>query len=146
MDFFLVNASNVVQNVCVFIDAAHAAAWCANQGVTPIARTTQSPMPQTGDTVDPTTGAWVSSPPPPAPVPVTLITQIAFMQLFTATEMVGIYTAAASSPVIQVLLAQLQMATDGMINLTNPTVIAGVNQLETAGLIAAGRAAQILAG
>jgi len=79
-----------------------------------------------------------SSPLPPA----TVITKLAFMNRFTDAELVAIYTASKSSVSIEVWIKKLESASD--VTLTNAATIAGVNALEKAGFIVAGRAAIIL--
>lgn len=73
----------------------------------------------------------------------TVITKLEFLGRFTADERVGIRSAAATNPSIADYLDLLNAAQDVM--LTDARTDAGVQMLETAGLLAAGRAAQILA-
>jgi len=70
------------------------------------------------------------------------ITRMQFVQRFTDQEMQGIIAAAKSNPSLEAFLLQWQAA-DGVL-LTDPTTVAGVQALEAAGLIATGRAQQIL--
>ena len=72
-----------------------------------------------------------------------IVTKLAFLNRFTVDETAAILSASDSTPAIRVYLFKLQVAAD--IDLCNPDTIAGVQQLETAGLIAANRAAEILA-
>lgn len=74
---------------------------------------------------------------------VTNVTKLAFLNRFTAEERIGIRTAAQSNVAIADYLAMLDAAQD--VDLTDARTIGGVRALEAAGLIAAGRAAQILA-
>lgn len=74
---------------------------------------------------------------PTAPTPTT-ITATAFLGRFTAPEL----GALVSSPAT--LLLMITAAAAGRIDLTDAAVMAGVNGLETAGVLAAGRAAVIL--
>ncbi|MGZ5545085.1 MAG: hypothetical protein ACXWIU_10455 [Limisphaerales bacterium] len=73
---------------------------------------------------------------------VTILTKRAFLERFTPAERVAIRTAAQSSVAIQDYLELVNVSDN--IDLTYSTTIAGVQELETAGLIAAGRAAEIL--
>jgi hypothetical protein len=73
----------------------------------------------------------------------TNVTKLEFLDKFTAEERIGIRTAAQSSPAIADYLDMLDAAQD--VDLTDMRTIGGANALEATGLIAAGRAAQILA-
>jgi hypothetical protein len=75
--------------------------------------------------------------------PVTTISRYAFRQRFTPTEQAAIYTAAASSVQIQAWLDDVQSLDD--VDLTLPVLLANLQALEAATLIAPGRAAQIVA-
>jgi len=79
--------------------------------------------------------------PPVAPVP---LTHKQFMDRFTDSELAAIITAAKSSIELELWFKRFEMAQDILLN--DPQTIAGVNALETAGLIAEGRAAEILHG
>lgn len=86
-------------------------------------------------------------PPPPAEPPQDRrITKLAFRSRFTSTERAAItYAAKQATPqgaAVQSYLDDTQAAT--FIDLSRPETRAGVQALEAAGLIAAGRAAQIL--
>ncbi len=83
------------------------------------------------------------------------ITRTAFRQRFTQAEKVGIELAALddpAAPMAQRALAaavrssQADVQASTFINLDDPATRSGVQQLEAAGLLAAGRAAQILDG
>jgi hypothetical protein len=74
---------------------------------------------------------------------VRILTKLAYMNRFTDTELAGIYTAAKSVVQIEVWLDKFKLAEE--INLDDPSTIAGVQALEAAGLLIAGRAAEILA-
>lgn len=74
---------------------------------------------------------------------VTTVSRLAFMQRFTADERVAIRTAAQSSPAVQDYLELLNVSEE--IDLTHALTVAGVQQLEAGGLLAVGRAAEILA-
>ena len=78
-------------------------------------------------------------PAPPAPP---TLSKGAFMDLFTPGELTGIYTAAKVSVDVEVWLDRFKVAE--YIDVSDPRTVAGVQSLETAGLLAAGRAAQIL--
>jgi hypothetical protein len=71
------------------------------------------------------------------------ITRLQFLLRFTEAEMQAILAAAETNPALKAALLKWQTA-EG-ITLTNPVTQAGVQALEIAGLIAPGRAAQILA-
>ena len=71
-----------------------------------------------------------------------VLTRLAFRNRFTPAEKVALYTAAASNVQIKIYLDDLAAAT--FIDVERPETIAGVQALETAGVIGAGRAAEIL--
>lgn len=75
----------------------------------------------------------------------TKIRPLDFLQRFTLEERSAIRTAAKSSPAIDDYLQMLAAVGAGELDLTHPLTAGGVQALEAAGLIAAGRAAQILA-
>lgn len=87
-------------------------------------------------------GSYVS----PSPVP--SWNALAFKRRFTQAERVAILTAAKSSVEVQDFVALLDTAAacQTMIHADDPDVVAGINAYEGAGLIATGRAAQILSG
>ena len=70
-------------------------------------------------------------------------TQLQFLRLFTVTEYAAIKTAAAANPTLDFYWQKL-MATQA-VYMNDPEMVSGVKMLETAGLIAVGRAAIILA-
>lgn len=74
---------------------------------------------------------------------VTTVSKLEFLNRFTTPERVTIRTAAKASPAVEDYLELLNAAEE--VRLTSETTIQGVNALEAAGLIAAGRAAEILA-
>jgi len=95
------------------------------------------------------------------PAPSRRATKLQFRNLFTTTEKVAIelaaldnpsadMTARAQSAGLRVFLEDLDSATpdpDGTsVDLDDPRTVAGVNALESIGLIAAGRATEILSG
>lgn len=79
----------------------------------------------------------------PAPVRVVVISRLAFLQRFTVQERIAIRNAAKSNPVIEDFMHLLDLAAD--VDLTHTPTMQGVGYLELQGLIAAGRAAAILA-
>jgi len=79
----------------------------------------------------------------PAFVSNSIITKLAFRNRFTLEEKVAIEVAKETNPVIRVFSDDILVAQD--IDLDNSDLISGVNYLEHIGLIATGRASQILA-
>lgn len=71
-----------------------------------------------------------------------LLASIDFMQRFADAELVAIYTAARQVVAIEVWLEKFR--TVDVVNLDSAATIDGVQALEAAGLLAAGRAAEIL--
>lgn len=84
----------------------------------------------------------LQKPEPPAPAERT-ITKVAYLRRFTSDERVGIRTAAKTNAVLEDYLSMMELAEE--INLDDPDTIAAVQMLESAGLIAPGRAAEVLA-
>lgn len=80
---------------------------------------------------------------PAPPIVQTTLTRLQFLNLFTDAELAGIYTAAKTVVAIEIMLDKFRAAE--FIDKADLQTIGGVTALETAGLIAAGRAAQILA-
>lgn len=78
----------------------------------------------------------------PAPADRTL-SKLEYLRRFTTAERVTIRHAAKSEPVLEDYLAMLELAQD--INLDDPDTVAAVGMLEQVGLIAQGRAAEVLA-
>lgn len=72
-----------------------------------------------------------------------VLTKFEFLNRFTQTERVAIRAAAASNGSLADFMQMLEIATD--VDVTNEATVAGVTFLETVGLLAAGRAAEILA-
>lgn len=70
------------------------------------------------------------------------LTRLGFRRRFTQAERENIYAAASIQPAIQVFLDDIMVAE--FVDLDDPGLIGGVQQLEAAGLIATGRAAEIL--
>ncbi|MGE8321278.1 MAG: hypothetical protein ACN6O3_21210, partial [Comamonas sp.] len=104
-----------------------------------------------GKVYDPATGEFSS--PPPAPQTEPKASKLAFRNRFTQTEKVAIEIAAIddasaamaqrqAAAALRAYLADVAAAT--FIDLQRPDTRAGVQQLETLGLLAAGRAAVIL--
>ena len=77
------------------------------------------------------------------PRPPRLLTRLAFRNLMTLAEKTAIYEAAAGSAMVRVWLDDLAVAEE--INLDDPSTVEGLKALEAAGLLAEGRAAEILA-
>jgi len=71
-----------------------------------------------------------------------ILTRLQFRNRFTQAEKVAIYTAAEQVIAIKVWLDDLMVVE--FVDLTAPETIAGVQGLEQAGLLAAGRAHEIL--
>ena len=140
-DFFLISAQAVVQNVAVFLDQAHANSFATIAGETAILRAAQSPMPNIGDTVNASTGAWVSS--PAVVKPPTILSINGFLELFTAAELAGIY--ASANGAVQAVRAMLAQMPNGSLSLADPMVIGWINGLVSLSLLTAPRAAAILA-
>jgi hypothetical protein len=74
---------------------------------------------------------------------VRILTKLAYMNRFTDSELAAIYTAAKSNVQVEVWLDKFKLAEE--INLDDPSTIAGLQALESAGLLATGRSAEILA-
>ncbi len=70
------------------------------------------------------------------------LSRLDFMNRFTLSEMAAIYTAAKQNVLVEIMLDQLKMAE--FINVADQRTAAGIQMLEQAGLIAAGRATEIL--
>jgi hypothetical protein len=89
-------------------------------------------------------GFFPFTPPPPPPPPVDELHKVDFLRLFTQAERIAIRQAAKSNPVVEDYQAILDAAT--IIRLSDPDIQEGIPELEDAGLLAPGRAAQILSG
>lgn len=74
--------------------------------------------------------------------PSRVLTKLQFMDRFTDEEMEAIYTAAEESVQVEIWLERFKLASE--VDLDDPRTISGVQALESAGLIAEGRAAEIL--
>lgn len=70
------------------------------------------------------------------------LTKIQFADRFTAQELAGIYTAAKENVLVEIFLDKMKMVE--FIDLSDVRTIEGVMSLEAAGLIAEGRASEIL--
>lgn len=82
--------------------------------------------------------------PPAQPVPAFVWTRLEYLRRFTPAERITIRGAAASSPVLNDYLLLLDLAEE--VRSDDPDTIAAVQMLEGSGLIAPGRAAEILGG
>lgn len=82
-------------------------------------------------------------PPAPPTAPKNAITVLAFRSRFTQAEKQAIYTAAKTSVDVQIWLDDLAVATE--VILDDARTMAGVQAMESVGLISAGRSAEILA-
>lgn len=74
--------------------------------------------------------------------PDTALTKLKFIKRFTAAEYAAIKGAAAANPTLDYYWQMLMLAEE--VRLDDPDTIAGVTTLEQVGLLAAGRAAEIL--
>jgi hypothetical protein len=72
-----------------------------------------------------------------------LISKLDYMNRFTDAELVSIYTAAKTNVNVEIWLEKFKLSAE--INLDDPKTISGIQAIETLGLIAAGRATEILA-
>jgi len=78
----------------------------------------------------------------PVPVPVTVLSRLAFMQRFTFSELTAIYTAAKTEVTVEVWLKLLEAA--ATVDLQHEQTIAGIDALVTAELLTQERADIIL--
>ena len=72
-----------------------------------------------------------------------IVTKLEYLRRFTQSERIAIRSASTQAPELADYLAMLEIAQD--VTLDDPDTVAAANMLETAGLIAPGRAAEILA-
>lgn len=79
---------------------------------------------------------------PPSAYPDTAVTKAAFRNRFTFSERVGIKTAEASAPMLQVLADDQAQAT--YIDLSDPNAAAGLDLLIAFGLLTSERKTEIL--
>lgn len=84
------------------------------------------------------------TPASPSPQPSAILTRLEFLRRFTPTERQAIRSARAQSVELDDFMFLLEMAET--IHLDNADVIAGLALLEASGLLAAGRASEILSG
>lgn len=77
-----------------------------------------------------------------APAPVLRITVGAFKRRMTQAERIAIRAAAAGNPIVYDFVDLLDSSSYA--DLSDPLLIAGLQQMETAGLLGAGRADEIL--
>lgn len=94
---------------------------------------------------NPPTPSWAVSDPTPEPEPpppIRQLTKLEYLRRFTQEERIGIRTAASQSPVLDDYLRLLELAE--FINLDDSDTVGAVLMLEGAGLLAAGRAEEIL--
>ena len=89
-------------------------------------------------------GFFPFTPEPPPPPPVDELHKVDFLRLFTQAERISIRQAAKLNPVVEDYQAILDAAT--IIRLSDADIQEGIPELEDAGLIGPGRAAQILSG
>lgn len=89
-------------------------------------------------------GFFPVTPPPPEPPPVDELNKIDFLRLFTQAERITIRQAAKVNPQVEDYQDMLNQAT--VVRLSDPDIQTGIPALEAAGILGAGRAAQILAG
>jgi len=90
-------------------------------------------------------GFFPYTPPPPPPPPVDEIYKVDFMRLFTQAERIAIRQAAKVNEVVEDYQAILD-ASPEKVRLSDADIQEGIPELEDAGLLAPGRAAQILSG
>jgi len=87
---------------------------------------------------------WIAPPEPePTPVSIRTLTKLEYMDRFTDAELAGIYTAAKSVVHVEIWLEKFKLATE--VNLDDPRTLFGLQAMESAGLLAAGRAFEIAA-
>lgn len=79
----------------------------------------------------------------PVELPGRMISKVAYLRLFSTQERVAIRAAAKQNAVLEDYLALLELASE--INLDDADTVAAVQMLEQVGLIASGRAVEILA-
>ena len=89
-------------------------------------------------------GFFPVTPPPPEPQPVDELNKIDFLRLFTQAERITIRQAAKVNPQVEDYQDMLNQAV--IVRLSDPDIQTGIPALEAAGILAPGRAAQILAG
>jgi len=89
-------------------------------------------------------GMWTApvQPAQPGPAPIRTLTHLQYMNRFTDEELEAIYTAAKTVVKVEVWLAKFNAA--GPVDLDDQETIKGLQAMEAAGLLATGRAAEIL--
>jgi len=88
-------------------------------------------------------GSTLSEPPAPEPIKITILTPYEFLKRFTSEERKAIKAATLTNPDVDDLWTMFTVAQD--IDLKNQDTINGVNALESLGILAEGRAVEILA-
>lgn len=76
------------------------------------------------------------------PDPIIALSKLEFMARLTQSELVAIYTAAKTSVEIEIFLTKFSFTDE--IHLNNPELIQNLQAMEAAGLLATGRAMQIV--
>jgi len=81
------------------------------------------------------------------PAPAREVSGVSYLRRFSQVERIAIRSAAAGSAVLDdyLKLLDITIAQGGVVNLDDPDTIAAVGLLEMVGLIAPGRAAEVLA-
>lgn len=79
----------------------------------------------------------------PIAVPVRILTKVAYLKRMTQAERIAIRAAGATNPVVNDYIELMNAVTD-VVHLDDPDTAGGVHALEAVGLLAAGRAAEIL--
>ena len=87
-------------------------------------------------------GSTLSEPPAPEPIKITILTPYEFLKRFTSEERKAIKAATLTNPDVDDLWTMFTVAQD--IDLKNQDTINGVNALESLGILAQGRANEIL--
>ena len=90
-------------------------------------------------------GFFPFTPEPPPPPPVDELHKVDFLRLFTQAERIAIRQAAKVNQVVEDYQDMLEVSPE-KVRLSDPDIQEGVPELEDAGLIGPGRAAQILSG
>lgn len=93
--------------------------------------------------IDAEDAAWAQPAPYTGPPVPQMLTALDFRRRFTMEEKVAIYTVAKTEVALQVFLDDLAVST--FVDINDPITQAGVQMLEQAGVLAVGRANEILA-
>ena len=110
----------------------------------------QTELINAGGTVEYSNGTLTIKPAPPVVEEVKSVglTKLEFMQRFTDVELATLYTVAKTNVAVEIWLAMFNATTPDAqgysVYLNDPRTIESVQMLEAAGLLAAGRAAEIL--